>query len=195
MKENVRRIRIPSTLITSILWILLGVILLIYPGESLDTLARVLGVIAIAFGAIEAIISLMSGGAAGYFGVGIGVVLIILGLVIVIRPYILVSLLPVIAGIIIGLHGLASLIDSFQLIGKDKYWWVGLLIGIVTIGFGVLLLFRAHDAAKAVARIVGILMVISSVSHLWVLYRRGKVRRMREQEQNAIEVEARVIDE
>ena len=195
MSEKTKTFRIPSTLITSVLWILLGVILLVFPGESLDTLARILGIIVIAFGVLEAVISFVSGGAAGYFGVGVGVILVILGLVIVIRPDILISLLPVISGIIIGLHGIASLVNSFQLIGKDKYWWVGLIFSILTVAFGALLLFRARDAANTVARIVGILMIVSSVFHMWVLYRKAKVAKIRRQEAEALDVEARVIDE
>ncbi|MBQ8946496.1 MAG: DUF308 domain-containing protein [Lachnospiraceae bacterium] len=194
MNSLTKKIRIPSTLITSILWILLGVILLVYPGESLDTLARVLGIIVIAFGVIEAILNFTNGGGAGIFGIGVGILLIIPGLVVVIRPDVLVSLLPILAGLIIAIHGIVSLVNSFQLIGRDKYWWIGLLLSVVTIAFGALLFTRAHDAAKTVARIVGILMIFSSVSHIWVLFRRARVRKIREQEANALDVEAKITD-
>lgn len=180
---------------TSILWIVLGFILLIYPGQSLDLICRVLGVIALAFGVIQIILGFMSGGASKGFGIAVGLILVVVGLVVLINPDLLVSLLPTVIGIMLVIHGAVSLINSFRLIGnKDRFWWVGLLLSILTIGMGALLFFKAREAAESVARIGGAFLIYSGISHMWLLYRVSKAVKIRNQEAGAIDVDATVVD-
>ena len=196
VKVKVKKIKLPSTLVTSILWIILGVILLVYPGQSLDMICRVLGVIAIVFGIIQIVLALIGGGPSSGFGVAVGIILGIVGIVIIVNPDLLVSLLPTVIGVVLVVHGVISLINSFRLIRyKDKFWWLALIFSILSIGMGALLFFRARDAAEYVARIGGFFMIYSGIMHLWLLYRLKKTIKVRTQEATAIDVDAQIVDE
>lgn len=195
-KVVVKRIKMPSSLVTNILLLIVGLVLLLQPGESLNLLCRILGAIIMVAGIVEIVIGI--NGRATFTGtanIGFGAIITILGLMIVTRPDMLVSLLPFVAGVVITVNAVTSLIKSCQLIsGRDKYWWVGILFSIVGIGFGLLLFFRSYEAAEFTARIVGLFLIYTGASHLWISYRKARTIKIREQEEAALDVEAKIID-
>lgn len=198
MEENVKvtRIKMPSTMMTSILLILVGLLLLIQPGHSLNTICRVLGLIVLVVGVVEVFIGFAARNTmTGNTNMIIGAIVALVGIVIVSRPDGLVSLLPFVAGVVITTHGITSLIKSVQLVGtKDKYWWVGLIFSLVSVGFGLLLVFKSYEAAEFTARIAGLFLLYSGGSHLWILYRKAKAAKIRKQEETALDVDAKIVD-
>jgi len=198
MEENikVKTIKVPSTVVTSILLAVVGLILLVQPGQSLELICRILGAIVLVAGIVEILFGLAGRGTMmGNSNIVFGGIIAVVGLVILTRPDLLVSLLPFVGGIIITVHGVTSLIKSFQLIGgKDKYWWLGLLLSILSVGFGLLLFFKSYEAAEFTARIVGLFLLYTGFSHLWISYRKSKAARIRKQEEDALDVEAKIVD-
>lgn len=198
MEENVKvkKIKLPSTMMTSVLWSVVGLILLFFPGQSLDLICKLLGIITLVAGIVMIIMGIVSGATlTGRTSLGSGIVVAVLGLFVAMRPDLLVSVLPFVAGIIMILHGVSSLVNSCQLIGaKDKYWWVGILLSVLTVLFGIILFTRSHEAAAFTARIIGIFMLYGGISHLWIGYRKSKAAKYKKQEEDALDVDAKITD-
>ena len=198
MAENkVKKIKLPSSVLTSVLLVLLGAILLFFPGESLDLFCRVAGILVLCVGIIQVIFGITGRGTMpGQMNTVTGAIIAIIGLFIIIRPDILVSILPFVAGVLLIIHGVSSLVNSCQLIGvKYNYWWVGILLSILSIVLGVILFFNAHSAAEFIAKIVGLFLIYSGISHLWVSSRKSKAYRLHSENDDIIDVEANIIDE
>ena len=72
-----------------------------------------------------------------------GIILAVLGGWIILNPQILIMVIPVVMGVIVAVHGVHNLLQALELF-KNEYskWWVALLLGAVTVGLGVLLIFN-----------------------------------------------------
>ena len=195
-KITVKRIKLPSSVLMSVIGIVIGLVLLLFPGQSLDLICRIIGALILVGGIIELVMGLIgSGTMPGSLTIGMGAFIIIVGLFIVVRPDILVSILPFVAGIFLIVHNISSLVNSFSLAGsKYGYWWVGLLLSLLGIVLGVILFFNAHSTAEFIARIVGIFALYNSISSLWISSRKAHVAKVKKQEEDALDVEAKIIE-
>ena len=193
---KIKRIKMPSATVTSVLWIIIGTILLIYPGQSLDMICRIVGILVLVAGIIQIVMGTKGAGMIpGQATLATGAVIAIVGLFFVIRPDILVSILPFIAGVMLIIRGVTSLVNSFQLAGaKYGYWWVGILISVIGIGLGVILFFNAHSTAAFIARIIGVFLLYSGISSLWISSRKAKVLKDKKLEDEVLDVDATITD-
>ena len=79
---------------------------------------------------------------------------------------------------------------------KEQYdkWWVALILGLVTIGFGALLVFRPFAAPDTVVTLIGVFLIYDGVSDLWIVSRVARTAKILRQEARAVDVEAEEID-
>ena len=72
-------------------------------------------------------------------------------------------------GIIILLHGVNNLNQTIKLCkGQYDKWWIGLILGLVTVGFGILLICNPFAAIDTLVRAIGIFLVYDGVSDIWI---------------------------
>ena len=90
-----------------------------------------------------------------------GIILAVLGGWIILNPQILIMVIPVVMGVIVAVHGVHNLLQALELF-KNEYskWWVALLLGAVTVGLGVLLIFNPFEAVNTVIMLIGIFLQI-----------------------------------
>ena len=88
---------------------------------------------------------------------------------------------PLIIGILILIHGVHNVIQAVDL-QKDGYdkWWVALLFGILTVGFGGLLICNPFGAVEMAVRMIGISLIYDGASDMWILSRVFKVKKHKE---------------
>lgn len=196
-KSKVSVIKLPNITISSILWIVLGAVLLVFPGQSLDLICRIAGILVLIVGAVQIVLGCTGKGTMpGQLSLTTGIIIALVGLFIVLRPDIIVSVLPFVAGMILILHCGTSLVSSFQLAGaKYGYWWVGVLLSILGMVLGFILFFNAHSTAAFIARIIGLFMLYAGASSLWVASRKAHAAKVKRQEEEALDVEAKIIEE
>jgi len=194
---KIRKFKLPSTLVTSIAWVIIGIILLIYPGESLDLICRIAGLLVFAAGVAETAISAVGvRNIPQFVSVPIGVIIILLGLFVIIRPDLLASVLPFVVGIILLIHSVTSFVSSIQLAAsKYSYWWIAMLLALGGIALGVVLVLNAHEAAAFTTRIVGIFLIYSGISGIWIASRKAKTAKLKREEEEAIDTYAEEVED
>ncbi len=101
-----------------------------------------------------------------------GIVLTVVGIWIVMKPDKVMAIIPIIVGIVIAIHGLHNLQQAAEL-WRDKYerWWVALILGVLTVGFGVLLVCRPFAAIDTVGHADRLFLIYDGLSNVWIVSR------------------------
>ena len=142
--------------------VLLGLILLLWPGSSIGLVCRAVGVGALILGAVKLI---------GYFSddryrlafqfdLALGIFSLILGLVLILRPDKIVSLVQVIIGVYIlveSVFKVQTALDAKRF-GMNK-WWALMIGAAVSVIAGLILVFCPFTAAKTVVRVIGAALI------------------------------------
>lgn len=105
----------------------------------------------------------------------VGIILAVLGGWVILNPGILIMVIPVVIGVIVTVHGVHNLIQALELF-KNQYskWWVALLLGMVTVGLGILLIFNPFEAVNTAIMLIGIFLIYDGISDLWIISRISK---------------------
>ena len=186
-----------NVVISAMLCILLGLVLAIWPGMSMHIVCIAIGSVLILGGLIRLAESFLGRDGSMYTQINmiVGIIFTVVGIWIVIKPEKVLAIIPIIVGIVIAVHGLNNLRQAVTLC-KEKYdkWWVALLLGLVTVGFGALLIFRPFAALDTAVMLIGFFLIYDGVSDLWIVSRVAKTAKILRQEARAVDVEAEEID-
>ena len=158
--------RIKALYITiSILSLLVGIALVIWPGASVITICYVVGSAAILVGAVRL---------AGYFSkdsynlnfqfdFAMGLVFLILGTVLIFHPGDTVAVLHFSVGILVlvdSVFNLQTALDAKHF-GLKK-WWVMLLCALLCAGLGLVLVILPFRTAEILVRVTGAALAVNS---------------------------------
>lgn len=187
-----------NVVISSLLCVLLGLVLLFWPGLSIQIVCTAVGAVLIISGAIRMVgyFTLKDGSMYSQINLIFGIIFAVVGVWIVMKPDKVLAIIPIIVGIVIALHGLHNLQQAIQLC-KDQYdkWWVALLLGILTVGFGVLLICRPFAAIDTVVMLIGAFLIYDGLSNIWIVSRIYKTAKALKQELEAVDGESREMEE
>ena len=142
-----------NVIISSALCVILGLVLVFRPGLSMRIVCTAVGAVLIVSGIMRMAdyFTARDGSLYSQASLIFGIVLAVVGVWIVIKPDKVMAIIPIIVGIVIAIHGLHNLQQAAEL-WRDKYekWWVALILGVLTVGFGVLLVCRPVAAIDTV---------------------------------------------
>lgn len=158
-------------IVMSVLFCVLGVVLLFTPGVSALWIGRLLGIGLILFGAIKLV---------GYFfrdlfrlafqyDLAFGLLLMVLGIVTLSHPGDALSFLCVMFGIPVladGLFKIQIAMDSRQF--GIRNWWLVLVLAALTCVVGVVLVFRPMTGVRALTALMGLSLLCDGVLNLSV---------------------------
>ena len=158
-------------IVMSVLFCVLGVVLLFTPGVSALWIGRLLGIGLILFGAIKLV---------GYFSrdlfrlafqydLAFGLLLMVLGIVTLSHPGDALSFLCVMFGIPVladGLFKIQIAMDSHQF--GIRNWWLVLALAALTCVVGVVLVFRPMTGVRALTALMGLSLLCDGVLNLSV---------------------------
>ena len=139
-----------SSLITSILYIVIGILLLVFPGEALNLAMTVAGIVFIVSGILELIKKNYGG----------GIVSLIIGIAILVVGWLLTEIVMLVLGILIAIKGVIALV---QALGQKKKKVLDILFPILTIVVGLLLAFAWGSVAHIIMLVGGVLLIVSGV--------------------------------
>ena len=159
-------------IINAIIMVILGLVLVIWPDILGNILCFILGGALIVMGVFQ-LIGFVRGERLGFynkFNMFMGLVLVLLGIWVCANPKVILSIVPVIAGIIILLHGLMDIQYTFDIkkAGSPK-WWIGLIAAIITIIFGLILVLKPFTSYKITMVLIGAAMLYDGISDLALL--------------------------
>ena len=158
-------------IVMSVLFCVLGVVLLFTPGVSALWIGRLLGIGLILFGAIKLV---------GYFSrdlfrlafqydLAFGLLLMVLGIVTLSHPGDALSFLCVMFGIPVladGLFKIQIAIDAKRF-GITK-WWIVMVMAILTVAMGIVLVLRPGESAAVIMLLAGIGIFVEGLLNICV---------------------------
>ena len=181
--------------LSAVICVILGIVLLVWPGQSTQVVCMVLGIVLGGFGLIQIILYLATKEKTmvSHSMMMLGVVLAVIGGWIVLKPETIIKAVPMIVGILIVIHGFHNAAQAIDL-KKMQYdnWWVALLLSLLTVALGVVLICNPFTIVDTVVRIIGAFLVYDGLSDMWILSRVFKTKKNREK---IIDTDAVIVDE
>ena len=192
-----------NALLSAGLYALLGLVLLLWPELSTSLLCFALGLVLVLCGLADILEFLRHRDGSLYAAIHLvtGIVLTAVGLWLIARPTLVTVVIPRVVGVLICFHGVGDLGDAMTLRKNDSTrWTAAMVLGLVTLGLGVLLVICPFQAFTTVVRLLGAFLLYDGISDLWITGQVGKAIRQAEQranaQQNAVDVDYRdVTDE
>ena len=186
-----------NIVISAVLCIVLGIVLVVWPDMSMQIACAAIGGVLLVGGVVRLVeyFVLRDGSMYAQINLIMGIVLAVVGVWIVLKPDKVLAIIPIIIGIVIVLHGLNNLQQAITLC-KEKYdkWWVALILGLLTVGFGVLLICRPFAALDTVVMLIGIFLIYDGLSDIWIVSRIYRTAKELKQEAEALDVEAEEVE-
>ena len=169
-----------DALLTGALYILLGVVALVIPETMERLLGYLIGVVLILAGAVSMISYLLRDAHQNYYHNDFlhGLIGIVLGIMILYKVNIIISLVPVALGVLVLVSGLSKLQDVIDF-KRMEYgnWIVMLVLAIINIVLGLILIFNPMETASFLFRLLGVGLIFSGVTDCFTtLYFAGKIR-------------------
>ena len=172
MKERLKNMTV-SFVFLSILYLILGVVLILWPTIVMDIICYAFGAILLLYG-IFAIVGFYrsedrKGGA--FLGLFLGIVAAAVGAVMVIYPPLIQGVIPVILGLYIAIDGLLSVKRTLELQRMDfSRWNINLILSLVSAGLGIFVVFHPLLTEAALFRVIGIVLLYAGASDLWTIF-------------------------
>lgn len=171
---------------------LFGLVLLIWPKTSTTVICMALGCVLIVCGVIRLAVFWLNRDDSLYSTMNLvsGIVLVAVGVWIVVKPEIIMVMVPIVIGIIVIFHSFHDFGQAASLY-KASYdkWWVALLLGLITAGLGVLLVVNPFEAAETIVRVIGICLIYDGISDMWIVSRVARTVKQARQELAAMDAD------
>lgn len=191
MESLLKKIK-TNVVVSSALCVILGLVLVFRPGLSMRIVCTAVGVVLIVSGVMRMIdyFTARDGSLYSQANLIFGIILAVVGVWIVMKPDKVIAIIPIIVGIVIAIHGLHNFQQALEL-WRDKYdrWWTALILGVLTVGFGVLLICRPFAAVDTVVMLIGFFLIYDGLSNVWIVSRVYKNAKMMKQEMEAVDIE------
>lgn len=158
--------------INAVIMVILGIVLVIWPHILGVMLCYLLGGALIVMGVFQ-LISFLRGERLGFYNkfvMMMGIVLVLLGIWICAQPRIVLSIIPVVVGIIVLIHGLMDIQYTLDIkkAGSEK-WWIALIAAALTLIVGLLLVLNPFTAYEITMVLLGVAMLYDGGSDLALL--------------------------
>ena len=160
-----------SFLLAAVLYVILGLVLLIWPGVSATVFCYAFGGILLIYGVVTIVSFFLRDSRQGsfVFELCLGIVAAALGLLFLLRPVIVASVLPVILGLFIVVDGLVNLKRALEL--RRMLWTVPLALSAGSAVLGLVIVFQPFLAAEALVMLIGAVLIYEGLSDLWTIFR------------------------
>lgn len=159
-------------IVLSIILIVVGLLFLLDPALSLRVVCRLVGVLCLLFGAakLAGYFSRDAYGLAFQFDLGLGLVALVLGILLLLRPEGAASLLQLLVGLFVVVDGILKLQTALDArrFGLPR-WWVILLTAAVTAAAGLLLILNPLGGARAMMMLLGAALIAAGIETLIVV--------------------------
>lgn len=169
---NSKKMRM-SYLITAILFIVSGIILITWPQTTLDIICYGLGALILIYGAFQ-IYTYVKGRAEklGYhMNLISGLIACGIGLFMLLKSEIVISILPFIVGFTLLLDSLLKFKHAYDLkkVHYEGFKWI-FVLGSFTLLLACLLMYNPFDAATSMVMFMGICLVVDGLAECWTLF-------------------------
>ena len=159
----------PNTILMSVIYVVLGIVLILFPGLSLRVISIGLGVLALVY-ALLRIWRYVKARREDVFlpsELIVGILLGLLGAICLIFPTIVVSILPFTLGFLLLLEGISKVPSTWAVIKNNlPNRWVFIGMNAIPLVLGVILFFNPFAVVETVVLFFGICLVVEGVCDL-----------------------------
>ena len=186
-----------NVIASALLCIALGVVLVVWPDMSVQIACMAIGAVLILNG-ISRLINFIfkrDGSLFSQMNLVMGIIITVIGVWIILQPAKVVAMIPILVGIIIIIHGINNLQQAVSLC-QSRYdkWWIALILGLLTVAFGILLICNPFEAVETLVMFIGLFLIYDGVSDIWIVSRISRMGREIKQAVEAIDTKGREVD-
>ncbi len=163
-----------SELISAVAYIVLGLVLALNPDTSATIICKGIGICALAYGAFLLLFYFLRRGNddISRFTLPVGIAFAALGAFCLIAPRVVLSIIPLIFGIIMLIDGAGKLGRALELRRSGFVRWsVVACVAVFIMLFGVLLITQPYIAAETVMRLFGAMLAADGAIDLYFMFR------------------------
>lgn len=174
--ETLKKLR-ASSYAVSIVYIIVGLIMLLNPSFISDAVNYVIGILIILYGIVYSISLYQKKETElyGKFDYLAGIICISFGLFLIVNPDILFSLIPFCAGVIIFMDAISFIYNSVRLKKLNyKSWVVNLVIGLLFLVFSIYIILNAKNISYLLIRFIGGFLIVDAILDFFTLSRLKK---------------------
>lgn len=179
LMETIRR----SWVLTVLLTIAMGIVLIIYPDTTGKVLCYLVGAVLLIHGILNLVryFTREEGSFFLRYELIVGIVLCAAGIFMLMRPEIVVMLIPMILGFYILIDGAANMRRALEMrkLGFSK-WWSALLAAILQLVLGAVMAWNPFEAAQMTLMFIGIVLLYQGISDFVILFLVGRGRKKME---------------
>lgn len=161
-------------IIMALVYISIGVLMLANPKFVCDAVNYIIGIIIVVFGLIYLFKLLQNKNVKelSKLELLIGLLCMGFGLYLILNSSLLISILPICAGIIILLDAISQINKSFKLkkVGS-KFWYINLIVGLIFFAFSLFIILKASEVTYLIVRIIGGVLVIDGLFEFYTYFK------------------------
>ena len=161
-----------QNIVTAVIYILFGIVLAIFPTTAVKTLGYMLGGTMMFVGAVKILLYIKESNQENYYtnDLMIGIIAVIVGLFVVFKIKILLSIIPFLFGLLVLISGSMKLQNVINLKKAGyKNWMAMLIMALLGIVLGIILIINPFSGVELLFRIVGICFIYSGVTDIFIL--------------------------
>ncbi|MCQ2408126.1 MAG: DUF308 domain-containing protein [Oscillospiraceae bacterium] len=151
----------------SLVMAVLGVILLLMPGTALTTVVQIIGAFLLLAAAAKLIGAYRDRRSEfdSRVLIGNGLIGVIAGIFLLFRPAAVVSIFPMLAGLLVLIFGIINLMNALECRRIDaSVSGAVLVMPIITIILGAVLFFNPFSAASTLVRVIGCILIYNGIT-------------------------------
>lgn len=171
--------KIRNTLIaTAILYLLCGIIMLFFPDTIIKIGCYIVGLMFLFVGISGVVMYIKTDIKTPFTSITLFMSIIFgaLGLYIIMSPSNFAKFIPLVIGMFLLVDSISKLSVALDL-KKYNYnnWWQMLIVAFVILACGLLLVFNPFEALAASVQVMGIILIVDSISNIFTIYSYSKV--------------------
>ena len=167
-----------SMILLSILLLLLGLVLILWPTTSQRVICYALGVVCLIAGISRVVTQWKLRRDLGFqFSYLLGVLLALLGVLLLLKADVMIAIFGALVGLVLTADSIVKLQMSFQMRKLAlPHWKAHAIAAAVLLVFGIVMLFDPFAGAKAMSIVMGAVLIVDAIANLWtVIELRGNV--------------------
>ena len=156
--------------VVSLVLLVVGVLLIIWPGKALDFIADALSALCILVGVLILLSYLLNRETRdiSQWKIVVGIIFVLVGMFVLPRLSIVLSVIPFILGLVIVCSGIKKLLDGLSY-RKTNYalWWVPVAIAVAAIILGGVIMINPFSTLKLAIRVVGVVLIFDNFGNVF----------------------------
>lgn len=157
----------------SILYIVVGLIMLLNPKFVCDAVNYIIGSLVMLYGIIYLINLYQQREFELFnkFNFLAGVMCISFGVFLILNSNVLMSLIPFCSGVIIFIDAIYQIRNSISLKSLgNRHWWINLVVGLLFLGFAIFIMAKSENISQLVIQFIGAILIVDAIMDFYTYF-------------------------